>query len=93
MTTTRRRPARKVAGRPRPDARRTALDSAAAAASKVDDLQAKLATLTWRRNQSILEARNAGCTWREVAASVGLTEMGVRKIYERTEAAQLDLGE
>lgn len=92
MKTTRRRPARKVAGRPRPDERGHALAVANDLASEIERLHAETAVITKRRNAWVVAARDAGCTWREVAASVGLTEMGVRKIYERTDATEVDLG-
>lgn len=35
------------------------------------------------RDQAIVEARAAGCTWASIAAAAGLTQHGCAKIYRR----------
>ena len=40
---------------------------------------------TARRDQLIVQARAAGITYRRIALAVGMTEQGVRLIYERTQ--------
>lgn len=47
----------------------------------------ELADIIGKRDAVVVEARDAGHTWREIAIAVGMTEMGVKKIYERTTAA------
>lgn len=65
------------------------------APTKVDRPQAVLAaagrmeSYRERRDAAIVEARDAGYTWRSIALAAGMTEMGVRRIYLReTEGGQ-----
>lgn len=53
-------------------------------ASQAGKYASQAAKATQQRNRAIVRARDAGSTWRVIAEAVGLTEVGVRKIYERT---------
>lgn len=47
------------------------------------DAAKALIDATQARNQAVIDARDAGCTWRSIALAIGLTELGTRNIYDR----------
>lgn len=68
-------------------AARDHLEAAGRLAAKIKKLDEQRDVAAAARNREIIAARDSGATWREIALTTGMTEMGVRKIVQQRTGA------